>query len=135
MAGVLCALAASGGIAVVVTVGSDGFFDPKSGNGANQYGYSNSANAISGVAFGAVSPTSIMGATINALYFQDDFSTGAIVLLLNGNQSALPIARIVINGTTYVFGAASVFGGQTSWSASAPVGNGWGGSPSTARIS
>lgn len=125
-----------GGASISVTVGSDGFFDPKSGAGSSISGYANAANSISGSTVGGVSPTTVFGATINALYYQTTLPGGAttLYLLLAGDQTALGITRSVIDGTARTFGAPVFGGGQTSWSVSAS-GASFSTNPDTVRIS
>lgn len=128
IAGVLAGVSAGGLGTIVVTVGVDGSFDPKSGLGSELYGYASSANSINGSAIGSRSPTTLLSATINGIFsLDDDVSPGLMKLVLNGNQTALSIMSVLINGHLYAFGAPVNSGGQTTWSASmVATGNQWG---------
>lgn len=131
MAGALLLLMGAGGNVISVTVGT-----ASAGGGktpvSSQYGYANAANSLSGSIIGSRTPTTLLSATINAIYFEDDSTTGNFYLVLNGNQTALTITHAIINGTTYNLTLVGFSGGQTTWHVVAAVGNNWGGSPANA---
>jgi len=123
---------------ISVTVGTDSVVDPKLGIFLSQYGFANASNALNGSTIGAVSPTTLRGATITGIYEYDDDSagTGIFQLALNGDQTALNISQAVVNGTTFFFGAPSFSGGQTRWvTGSHASGNPFGASPSNVTFS
>lgn len=116
-----------GGSGILVTVGTDTTFDPKSGNGINQWGYASAANSVNGGTVGARSPTTLLGATINGIFEYDIYggsTSNLFKLVLNGNQTALSITSATVNGHTFTFGAPAFAGGQTTW-----VAGGWGANP------
>lgn len=95
------------------------------------YGYSNAANDPNGIGFGYPASGTFLGATINALYSADVDGSG-VTLILNGDQTALSIGHVLINGVTYAFGSPSFSGGQTGWGATATGGNKFGVAPNRA---
>lgn len=139
MSGIMQAMLFGGGATISVTVGTDSAFDPKTGQGASQYGYANAANTLNGGIIGARSPTTFQGATINGIFELDDFasSAGFFYFILDGNQMALSITQISLaGGPTYGLSLFGFVGGQTTWrSSSHPSLNPFVGSPVNVVIS
>lgn len=118
MSGIMQATFGGGGISI--TVGERFVFSPKTG-ATDQWGYTNIANSIDGVAAGAVIPTTLMGATINGIFSIDDTSVpGTFRLILNGNQTSLSITSAKLYSSTISLGAPSFSGGQTTWTGTMP---------------
>lgn len=127
MSGVLCVIAASTPprnnftlTCGTVTLSGKGF-------SVVQNGFANTANSVTGSAFGSISPTTWHGFTITGLYSENTNGAGfaSPTFAVSGDSTAFG-AQVFVGGTDQMMSTGTFSGGQTKYVGTNPNINGTG---------